>query len=253
MSNGLSIGTLASSRRTFSPASLANLSFWLDATDASTFSFSSGSVVSQWRDKSGNGLHFSQSTVSLQPSRNVTIGGNTAVKFDGADDYLAITSNPAGLMGSGARTFFVVVELTSNSTVQNVLYYGDMSNHNLWQMCMANFTSPFSFTLHTYASGTVTGVLPATGVGFIHGAQTDGSNNALFVNNNAYTFTQALNTTTSARKIAIGNADSAYGGSFYGWPFSGKIGEVIAYTANLSSTDRSTVNTYLAAKWGITL
>ncbi len=44
---------------------------WLDAADDSTFSYSSGTVVSQWRDKSGLNNHVGQSTVGSQPNRNV--------------------------------------------------------------------------------------------------------------------------------------------------------------------------------------
>ena len=36
------------------PTSIANCQFWFDAADASTFTFSSGTVVSAWNDKSGN-------------------------------------------------------------------------------------------------------------------------------------------------------------------------------------------------------
>jgi len=39
---------------------------WLDASDGSTITHGSGSLVSQWDDKSGNGYHFSEAT--LQPT-----------------------------------------------------------------------------------------------------------------------------------------------------------------------------------------
>ena len=43
------------------------LVMWLDAADDTTFSYSSGTVVSQWRDKSGLNNHVSQATVANQP------------------------------------------------------------------------------------------------------------------------------------------------------------------------------------------
>ena len=43
------------------------LLLWLDAADDSTFSYSSGTEVSQWRDKSGNNFHANQATVGNQP------------------------------------------------------------------------------------------------------------------------------------------------------------------------------------------
>ena len=63
----------------------ATLSVWLDAADSSTITLN-GSTVSQWSDKSGNGLHFSQATAANQPtytasnplSNNLgSIGGTT--------------------------------------------------------------------------------------------------------------------------------------------------------------------------------
>lgn len=77
---------------TWSPLSLAGCELWLDASDASTFTYSSGTLVSQWDDKSGNGNHATQGTASKQPSRSVTIGGVDAVSFDGDDNDMTITN-----------------------------------------------------------------------------------------------------------------------------------------------------------------
>lgn len=46
----------------WSPSSLSP-NVWVDAADASTFTLD-GSLVSEWRDKSGNNRHFSQSGAS---------------------------------------------------------------------------------------------------------------------------------------------------------------------------------------------
>jgi hypothetical protein len=63
-------GTLSLGEIVFvNPASISNLYLWLDADDASTFTYSSGTVVSQWNDKSANGYNATQATVANQPSR----------------------------------------------------------------------------------------------------------------------------------------------------------------------------------------
>jgi hypothetical protein len=74
------------------PTSLPNLIFWYDATDASTFSFSSGIIVSQWRDKSGNAYHMAPSGTG--PNR-VTIASYLGVYFD-AKPMLYTGSNVVG-------------------------------------------------------------------------------------------------------------------------------------------------------------
>lgn len=64
----------------FSPLDLSP-AMWLDASDASTITASSGKV-SQWSDKSGNGRHMTQGTGLLQPAYNETKNGKNVVTFD---------------------------------------------------------------------------------------------------------------------------------------------------------------------------
>jgi hypothetical protein len=61
------------------PTDLPNLVYWYDATDASTFTFSSGVIVSQWNDKSGNAYHMTPPGTG--PNR-VTVASYLAVYFD---------------------------------------------------------------------------------------------------------------------------------------------------------------------------
>jgi hypothetical protein len=65
----------------FTPASLTGLVAWYDAFDASSFTYSSGTRVSQWADKSGAGRHLVQATTTKQPSRSGTQNGLPAVVF----------------------------------------------------------------------------------------------------------------------------------------------------------------------------
>jgi hypothetical protein len=61
------------------------LSLWLDAADLSTIT-ASGSRVSQWRDKSGNGRHWSQPTDAQRPS--LSTSGVPSILWDGSNDSL---------------------------------------------------------------------------------------------------------------------------------------------------------------------
>lgn len=70
------------------PSAISNLQLWLDSSDAATFIFSSGNVVSQWNDKSGNARNFTNATVPNQPTRSTTQNGNPTVLFDGVNDSL---------------------------------------------------------------------------------------------------------------------------------------------------------------------
>lgn len=70
---------------------------WLDASDASTITDSSGSV-SQWSDKSGNDANATQSTGSKQPTTGTrTLNGKNVIDFDRANsNNLEIANIPYG-------------------------------------------------------------------------------------------------------------------------------------------------------------
>lgn len=67
----------------WSPLEIPGLIGWWDASDADSFTFSSGTTVSQWNDLSGAGLHFTQSEDVRRPTRNSTVNGLGAILFDG--------------------------------------------------------------------------------------------------------------------------------------------------------------------------
>ena len=79
----------------FSPLSLPNLAWWLDAGRGITIA----TGVSQWNDLSGNNRNATQPTAGSQPALTTNaIGGFPAVTFDGASSYM--------LSGMTVATFF---------------------------------------------------------------------------------------------------------------------------------------------------
>ncbi len=82
--------TCPSERGFWTPA-LARPAVWLDATDTSTITIATG--VSEWRDKSGNGSHATQSTAANQPVYSRTgFFGLPGITFDGSNDQLDIST-----------------------------------------------------------------------------------------------------------------------------------------------------------------
>ena len=78
------------------PLIIKNCELWLDSADEATISLS-GSKVSQWNDKSGEGNNFIQATESLQPEYlyNEVNGLNACYFYDsdmGGGDILAPTN-----------------------------------------------------------------------------------------------------------------------------------------------------------------
>jgi hypothetical protein len=80
------------------PATIPGLTLWLDASDTSTISYSSGSILSQWRDKSGNAYHaapagsgtnITHGVVTQNGLPTVTNGGSGGKYLDTASFTLA--------------------------------------------------------------------------------------------------------------------------------------------------------------------
>lgn len=72
-------------KRLLTPIFLGSrLALWLDAADSRTIILD-GSTASQWRDKSGNGCHVSQSNKVSQPTHVVNgLNGKPALRFSGS-------------------------------------------------------------------------------------------------------------------------------------------------------------------------
>lgn len=82
-------------------------SLWLDASDVSTITDSSGSV-SAWADKSGNGNNATQGTGSSQPTTGVsTINGRNGLVFADGD---VVTSS--AVFSTSGYTAFMVMQLS---------------------------------------------------------------------------------------------------------------------------------------------
>ena len=100
--------------RGFSPLDVSGLEVWLDASDSSTITESSG-AVSQWDDKSGSGNHVTQATSDNQPTTNsLTLNGLNVIDFDGVDDRL-INSGFTTSLGN-TFTIFTVLAQTGAGT-----------------------------------------------------------------------------------------------------------------------------------------
>ena len=91
-----------------------NLSFWQDAADLSTITIATG--VSEWRDKSGNGRHFTQATGANQPSYSDTgFLGRPGITFDGSNDNLLLTGISAQITNQTHGVYWVFRRISGNA------------------------------------------------------------------------------------------------------------------------------------------
>ena len=216
----------------WTPASIANLKGWWDADDASTFTYSSGVLVSQWRDKSGQARHFAQGTTARQPSRSATINGKSAVAFTKANTNYMDT---ASFTQAQPLTMLVVVDAAAGFGGWVTSVGGDLQAVHV------------SDQIRTYGGG---------GGELVSSAVTAGVHQVSMLFNGASSQTWAdgasiasgtdlgaNGTTTGLRLGAERNLHPAY---FFG----GSLAEIVVYSGALGATDRQTVEAYLKAKWG---
>lgn len=240
------IGIIASSRRT-EGIPVAGYSLWLDAADPTVFSYSSGTVVSQWNDKSANAYHFTQATVANQPSRNATQNGLDAVTF--GTDFLSNTSLNWG--ASASTLFWVGKEDNSLGTGFQNLFTTGVGATNEWGYGIGSnaIGNPYAiFDIGQAASSFVS--VPTNSNADVIAFKTAGlSAGSVTVNlykngtadgNNPLT----QGSTSSAAGALLSSAQAA------AEPYFGTVCEVILYPSQLNDTDRNSVESYLKTKWG---
>lgn len=100
----------------WTPANLSagRLSFWQDVSDLSSIILQSG--VSQWRDKSGNNRHFTQSVADSQPSYSSTaFFGLPGITFDGVNDNLQLAGISSQITNQTHGVYWVFRRISGNS------------------------------------------------------------------------------------------------------------------------------------------
>jgi hypothetical protein len=221
----------------FTPLQISGCQLWLDAADRTTLTLS-GSNVTQWNDKSGNGYNASG---GISPAYS-----NSGVVFDGS-------------------TMSLLTSYTAQPTTETILL-----------VCSFNASAsvggfPLGTTIHGgrsvnmgYSSGTVTVMWDK--LGYWGNASSSASISAgtrflttmvLYNATNASTSLNAANQSSIATfpNSFFGGGTTRIGaaltsGSLYA-PFYGTINEIVVYNSALSRSQYQQLEGYLAAKWGL--
>ncbi len=254
-------GSLSQTIVPFSPTSIAGLKLWLDASDTSTISLS-GSSVTQWNDKSGNGYNFAQSTSTKRPSSGTrTQNSLNVIDFDGTNDCLSTTAAKSAFnfLHSSTSTIFVVLKQDAVNNIKSILNTGLQSFY-------ANEVGFFiwSNTPSTYQIGAsnASSIVEEINAGFnettprYDSIKSDPAN-ATAANRLKYSKNGGAFSGTNTASATITTGDSSYNfmlannANAETTPMDGWIGEIIIYDSILSAGDITNVQTYIAAKWNI--
>jgi len=231
--------------------SLISTALWLDAADSSTITLTSG-AVSEWRDKSGNARHFSQSTAGSRPTvAAASQNGRDALLCNGTSHHLNGPNSPEPYL------IAAVAKTATTSTYRTV--YG------------AQTTSPLPLSAVYLQTGD-----PARTLSFVRGVIGDNTSTSFYSTAGVVTSGQFFIATgyhnitsiTARRNGTPGstNSNSAslkalstsiVGAGYYNqlkvdyWP--GEIGElIILSTLGVGLLEAEKIEGYLAHKWGLT-
>lgn len=206
---------------------------WLDAADASTLTLS-GSNVTQWRDKSGNGRNATGVNNPIYTTSNISLNG-TSSYFTINLNWLSNVNHYAFIVCSNTNYVNIYGALTggygsnslhigfSNSTVYRVNTWGSgfnptiTSNYKVGQRNLLNFQWINNGSRSVYANGRLERV----------------------------SVTSGSSISTMRGGGVIGNV---VGQGF----FQGTLNEILFFTGtNFTNSNRQQVEKYLMNKWGI--
>jgi hypothetical protein len=224
------------------PTPLAGYSLWLDATVASSFTYSSGTKVSQWSDLSGNGYHFTQASATYQPERQNSLQNGLPSVYFNVDNLV----NTSWDWSASAYTVFAVCQMTTPTYYNGVLARASTGALQLgWDA--ADFYAVSRIGQATTASNlSGTSTSGNANVVVYKGSAVSGSTTVqIYKNGTAASSTITMTISTAGTTNILGaTRDSGSDGVL------GYISEVIIYPSQLSNGDRTTVEGYLKTKWG---
>lgn len=213
------------------------LIMWMDAADDTTFSYSSGTTVSQWRDKSGFNYHMVP--VSAGPTRNAFLNSKKVIACTTSQQI----GNSSINLVSSPYTIFCVTRLTgtTNSRVLSNAYTGATGTNWLlghWGGWVNQYYAE-GWVTGPYSPGSVANTAWNVFMGDWSGASTDLAN--LYTNGTAIT---TNSNGANAGPLGLGiNVSSEVSTC--------EAAEVIVFNRVLTAVERRLINTYLGQKWGI--
>ena len=236
----------------FSPLRFSGASLWLDAADPASV-ITSGSAVSLWNDKSGNGRHMSQGVASNQPTilSNARNSLPVIVLNTPTTNYMStITTVPVnGLTG---MSIFAVANAPANfaigdTTANTLIWWPEIGG---WGQIGVVFTQ----TAYGWRFGTAQGtnnpkVNFPTNIGtsyILTDVVKSGVTETPYYNGNNLGAVTVSNTT-------IANTGTT---AFIGLGANGSlgrynVGEIVVYSNALTTNQRQQIEGYLAWKWGL--
>jgi hypothetical protein len=228
--------------RTFQPVDISGCQLWLDAADrsANSITFSSGTTVSAWLDKSGNGNNGTANT-GVAWAENGFGTGLPAMTFTNTQWFLGNIS----ITGDQFTAFCVFNMNSASTTFARVLSLGASGENDYNNNAYIGILRLGSTVFSNYRNNTYPSINIALDTNELTTSWVDGTTSFISqYGGTPATIGSSGNFGVSAYAIGVSNntADS---------PFYGYISEIIVYNSSLSTSQRQQVEAYLAWKWGL--
>jgi hypothetical protein len=248
--------------------SLISTALWLDAADASTVTASS-SLITEWRDKSGNGKHVTAADALRPTYTSAGLSGRSVVTYSGLQRLQAATASDWAFMHNGSQyAIFAVWQAgtssdpnagyalcstrTSGNTLGVILFYDDRSSspannqirHSVGTSGGVNYILNFSSDgAHDANTPVILGLQADVGNATASLRSTIRVNDGTAIQNNV-TITAAV-TGDPQHPLIVGSADGVIA-------LTGFIAELVIINGATATDTRQRINGYLAHKWGLT-
>lgn len=231
--NVINVALRAAPVAALTPLGISGLAAWYDASRGITRDGSDR--ISQWDDQSGNARHLTQATGASQP---LYVGPNSGtnslphVYFDGSRRLTSASFTAI----NQPRTHFIVFKTTADPAGTMAIAVDGIGGGNRAGIGWTTTTN-----LRIFAGASLNGTLASTyNTTAVYSALYNGASSQIWVNGSS------LITGDSGAHSLTGINLGSFGAANY---LTGNICEVLIYSGSLSTGDRQTIESYLAAKW----
>jgi hypothetical protein len=228
----------------FTPTSVPNCVMWFDAADPSSV-IRTGTNVTQWNDKTGNGNTAVAGTATYPIYNTNTLNGNATIGMRNNNDYFLVSNNLTTTTYPSLCYFIVVRPASSQASTS---YAGVLSTDtaSAYGRSLAFGASAFQ---EEFYSGFNNITLYTAEQWYIVSLQFTTTVSATMAVNGATYAGTASGTGTNTTGFKIGSYNDS--GSYATFNANFDVAEIMVYGADLTTSRRQQIEGYLAWKWGL--
>jgi len=223
----------------FTPTQISGCQLWFDGADSSILSFSSGSNVSLWGDKSGLGNNLSNASGT---TRTTTPGGYPSIFVNGGQ-MTTISNNTT--TGNLSRSLFMITQTVGGTSRFGTGPHFGATPPNTYGHDL-NVGGNGIFCPYVYTASDVFFTGANSNMYCLFSDYNSATSTLRGIINFSITDTKSTTLNTTASPWYLGLRPDGVGVS------SAYVCEIILYNLSLSTSERQQVEGYLAQKWGLT-